>query len=94
MTFRVNISGLVFRGWMGVDTPQSDRFAPGEEKLQLLHRRLGEIQSRSVRLRKISALQGFDPRTVQGVASRFTDCAIPTHQDRLSSDINIQHAVA
>ena len=23
---------------------------------------------------------GFDPRTVQPVASRYTDCAIPTHR--------------
>jgi len=37
---------------------------------------------------------GISSRTVQGVASLYTDWAIPAHQDRLSSDINIQHAVA
>ena len=32
---------------------------------------------RSGQLRKISPLPGFDPRTVQPVASRYTDYAIP-----------------
>jgi hypothetical protein len=30
-------------------------------------------------MRKILPLQGFDPRTVQPAASRYTDYAIPTH---------------
>ena len=34
-------------------------------------------QGRSGRVRKISAPRGFDPRTVQPVASRYTDWAIP-----------------
>ena len=34
---------------------------------------LGEPQSRSGRVRKISPPPGFDPRTVQPVASRYTD---------------------
>ena len=42
-----------------------------------LYRRLGKPQGRSVRLRKISPPSRFDPRTVQAVASRYTDCAIP-----------------
>jgi hypothetical protein len=34
-------------------------------------------QGRSGRVRNISPLQGFDSRTVQPVASRYIDCAIP-----------------
>ena len=42
-----------------------------------LHRRLGGPQSRSGRVRRISPPPGFDHRTVQPVASRYTDWAIP-----------------
>ena len=42
-----------------------------------LYRRLGEHRGRSGRQRKISPPHGFDPRTVQPVASRYTDWAIP-----------------
>ena len=42
------------------------------------YRRLGEPQDRSGRVRKISPPPGFDPRTVQLVASRDADCAIRT----------------
>jgi hypothetical protein len=42
-----------------------------------LYRRLGGPQGRSGRVRKISPPPGFDPRTVQPVASRYTDYAIP-----------------
>jgi hypothetical protein len=38
--------------------------------------RLCGPQGRSGRVRKISPPPGFDPRTVQAVASRYTDCAI------------------
>jgi hypothetical protein len=38
-----------------------------------LYRRLGGPQDRSGRVRKISPPPGFDPRTVQPVASRYTD---------------------
>jgi len=37
-----------------------------------LYRRLGGPQGRSGQVRKISPLLGFDPRTVQPVASRYT----------------------
>jgi hypothetical protein len=40
-----------------------------------LYRSLG----RSGRVLKISPPPGFDPRTVQLVASRYTDYAIPAH---------------
>ena len=38
-----------------------------------LYRRLGRPHGRSGRVRKISLPAGFDPRTVQRVASRYTD---------------------
>jgi hypothetical protein len=41
-----------------------------------LYRRLGGPQSLSGRVRKKSPPPEFDPRTVQPVASRYTDCAI------------------
>ena len=44
-----------------------------------LHRRLGGPQGRSGRVRKMSPPPGLDPRTVQPVASRYTDWAIPNH---------------
>ena len=37
---------------------------------------LGGPQGQSGRVRKISPAPGFDPLTVQAVASRYTDCAI------------------
>jgi hypothetical protein len=46
----------------------------------LLYRRLGRPFGRCGRVLKISPLPGFDPRTVQPVASRYTDCAIPAHE--------------
>jgi len=45
----------------------------------LLFRRLSRPQDRSGRVRKISPPPGFDPWTVQPVASRYTDCAILAH---------------
>jgi len=41
-----------------------------------LYRRLGGPQGRSGRMRKILPPRGFDPRTVQPVASRYTDYTI------------------
>jgi hypothetical protein len=43
----------------------------------LLYRRVGGPQSRPGMVRKISPPPGFDPRTVQPVASRYADYAIP-----------------
>jgi hypothetical protein len=42
-----------------------------------LYRRMGGPQGQSGRVRKISTAPGLDPRTVQPVASRYTDSAIP-----------------
>jgi len=51
---------------------------PGKTRYPL-YRRLDGPQSRSGQVRKISPPPsvGFDPRTVQLVASRYTDYAIP-----------------
>ena len=47
---------------------------PGKTRYPL-YRRLGGPQDRSGQVRKISPSPGFDPRTVQLVASRYTDYA-------------------
>ena len=47
---------------------------PGKTRYPL-NRRLGRPQGRSGKVRKISPPPGFDPRTVQPVASRSTDYA-------------------
>jgi hypothetical protein len=57
-------------GW---SAPSPGRFTPGRETRYPLYRRLGGPQGRSRRLRKMSPKPGFDPRTVQPVASRYTD---------------------
>ena len=53
---------------------------PGKILGTRLYKMLGEPQSRSGQVRKISLPPGFDSRTVQPVASRCTDYAIPGHQ--------------
>jgi len=50
------------------------RVNPGKTRYPL-YRRLGEPQSWSGQVRKISPPPGFDPRTVQPVASHYTDWA-------------------
>ena len=40
---------------------------------------LGGHQDRSGLVQKISPPPGFDPRTIQPVESRYTDCIIPIH---------------
>jgi len=52
---------------------------PGKQSRNLLNRRVGRPKGRSKRVRKISPAPGFDPRTVQPVASRYNDYAIPVH---------------
>ena len=51
---------------------------PGKTRYPL-YRRLGGPQGRSGQVRKISPPPGFDPRTFQPVASRYTDWTIPAH---------------
>jgi hypothetical protein len=50
--------------------------SPGKTRYRL-HRRLGGPHGRSERVRKILPPLGFDPQTVQPVAGRYTDWAIP-----------------
>ena len=47
---------------------------PGKTRYPL-YRRLGGPQGRSGQVRKISPTPGFEPRTVQPVASRYTEYA-------------------
>jgi hypothetical protein len=49
------------------------RFLPPGKTRYPLYRRLGGPQGRSGQVRKISPSPGFDPRTVQSVASHYTD---------------------
>ena len=58
---------------------QTPAALPPEKTRYPLYSRLGGPQGRSGRVRKISPPPGFDPRTVQPVASRYTDWAIPAH---------------
>ena len=44
-----------------------------------LHERQNGLQGQSERVRKIWPLPGFDPWTVQPVASRNTDSVVPAH---------------
>jgi hypothetical protein len=62
-------SALDQGGWL---KPRPYRFIPGKETRYPLYRRLGGPQGLSGQVRKNSPL-GFDPRTVQIVASRYTD---------------------
>jgi hypothetical protein len=48
-----------------------------------LYRRLGGSQGRSGQVRKISPPPGFDRRTIQPVASGYTDWAISAHSKQL-----------
>ena len=50
-----------------------------------LYRRLDRLQGRSGRVLQTSPLPGFDPRTVQPVASRYNDYAILAHSSSSSS---------
>ena len=61
------------RGWGVSVTPC--RSLPSGKTRYPLYRRLDGPQRRSGQVRKISPPPGFDPRTVQPVASRYTDYA-------------------
>jgi hypothetical protein len=51
---------------------------PGKTRYPL-HRKLSGPQEGSGKVRKISSSPGFDSRTVEHVANRFTHYAIPVH---------------
>jgi hypothetical protein len=70
------------RGW-GVSVTPRPLFTPGKTRYPL-SRRLGGPQGRSGQVQKISAPPEFDPRTVQHVASHYTDYATrPTLLNRV-----------
>jgi hypothetical protein len=54
---------------------RTGRSLPPEKTRYPLYRRLDRPQGRSGEVRKISPPRGFDPRTYQLVASRYTDYA-------------------
>jgi hypothetical protein len=62
---------------------------PGKTRYPL-YRTLGVPQGQSGQVRKISLPPGFDLRTVQPVASRYTDRAIPAHLRSFIQLINIE----
>ena len=62
-------------GWLVNATPPA-ALPPGKTRYPL-YRRLGGPQGLSGQVRKIFSPPGFDPRTVQPVANRYTDYAIP-----------------
>jgi len=63
-------------GW---STPCPGRFTPGKNRYPL-YTRLGGFNGRSGSVRKILPPPGFDHRTVQPVASLYTDYALPAHR--------------
>jgi hypothetical protein len=63
---------------VGWSTPRPGRFTPGNDPVPIVQE-TGWPQGRSGRVLKISPPPGFNPRTVQLVASRYTDYAIPAH---------------
>jgi hypothetical protein len=60
----------------GSSAPRTGRFIPSNDRYQLC-RRFGGPQGASGRVQETSPAPGFGPRTVQAVASCYTDCAIP-----------------
>ena len=58
------------------------RSSPPGKTRYALYRRLGGPQGRSGQVWKISPLPGFDPRTVQPGAGRYTDYANREHPHR------------
>jgi hypothetical protein len=65
---------------LGVQRLAPVALPPVKETRYLMYRRLVGPQDRSVRVRETSSLLGFDARTVQTIASRYIDDAIPAHQ--------------
>jgi hypothetical protein len=59
-------------GGEGSASRPSRSLPPGKNRYPL-YGRLSGPQGRSGEVRKISPLPGFDPRTVQPVANRYTD---------------------
>jgi hypothetical protein len=58
--------------WVGGQYHAQTDLPPGKTQYKL-YRRLGGPQGRTGLVRKISPPQGFNPQTVQPVASRYTN---------------------
>jgi len=69
-------SALDGGGW---SVPCPNRFTPRKETLYSLYRKLGEPQSQSGQVWKLAPPPGFNPQTVQSVASHYTNFANPAH---------------
>ena len=63
----------------------STALPPGQTRYPL-YRRLGGPQGRSGRMQKISSPPGFDPRTVQPVAGRYTTELSRSRKNKMSSE--------
>jgi hypothetical protein len=67
------------RSGEGTASRSGRTLTPGQARYPL-YKKLGGPQGRSGQVREISTPPGFDPRTVQPVASPYTDWANrPTH---------------
>ena len=74
------------RGWGVSVTPR--RLFPPVKTRYPLYRSLSGPQGRSEQVRKISPPPGFDPRTVEPVASRYTVCAIRPNSSYICTIVN------
>ena len=63
---------------LSLTSSRPGRFTSGKEPVPS-YKRLGGLQGRSERVRKVSPPPGFDSRTVLPVACRYTAWAIPAH---------------
>jgi hypothetical protein len=70
----LGVKGLTLALVVGSQRHATATLLPGKRPATTcIGRRLGGPQGQSGRVRKISPPQGFDHRTVQSVASRYTD---------------------
>jgi hypothetical protein len=65
-------------GWVVSSTPRP-LYPRERDPVPIVYEAGGAPQDRTGRVLKISTPPGFDPRTVQLVASRYIDCAIAAH---------------
>ena len=71
---------------------QAPAALPPEKTGYSLYRRLGGPQGRSGRVRRILPSPVFDSRTVQPVASGYTDWAIPAHERNIVQTVQRKKA--
>jgi hypothetical protein len=64
-------------GWVVNATSRPGRITAGKVTRNPLYRRLFGPQYQTGRVQKISSPRGFDSRTVQPVASRYTAYVVP-----------------